>query len=110
MIEYLSSDQTFGASHNKFIQNVLKEQLFIELLVAILMKTLPKLKDLEELKATEISRKNRKRKTRKDLPITMKIFMDDLKNDIDQEEGKSEPCNLLILSYFMNIMNSKLII
>ena len=77
MIEYVSSDQTFGTSHNKLIQNVLREQLFIELLVAMLMETFPKLKDLNELKATEISYKNRKRKS---------------KNDTNQKEEKSETC------------------
>lgn len=55
---YLNIDQEFGTI-NSFIQNVLREQLFIELLVQLLALSFPRVENLNEIKKFE-EQKNRK--------------------------------------------------
>jgi len=61
LLDYLSADQSYGKI-NPFIQSLLKEQLFIELLTYTLIVCFPKHQYLEELKNTEKARKDRKAK------------------------------------------------
>jgi len=63
LLDYLNPDQTYGHI-NKYIQNVLKEQLFIEILIQALIIAFPTYELLEELKKTEQSRKTKKAKKR----------------------------------------------
>ena len=63
LLDYLTSDQIY-AQVNPFIQNLLKEQFFIELLAQTLITCFPQFQYLEELKRTENTRKLRKAKSR----------------------------------------------
>jgi len=70
LIDYLSADQSYGKI-NPFIQNLLKEQLFIELLAYTLIVCFPKHQYLEELKKTEKARKDRKAKKERENLLSM---------------------------------------
>jgi len=61
LLDYLSVDQVYGYINN-FIQDVLKEQLFIELLVQVLIMSFPSYFHLEELKRLERIRRSQKHK------------------------------------------------
>jgi len=61
LLDYLSVEQVYGYI-NHFIQDVLKEQLFIELLVQVLITSFPTDQNLEELVRMERIRKNQKHK------------------------------------------------
>lgn len=50
LLSFLSSDQTFG-SLNPLIQNTLREQSFIEVLVKLLIVSFPKVSYLQELRS-----------------------------------------------------------
>lgn len=59
LLDYLSVDDIYGHINN-FIQDVLKEQTFIELLVQMLVFSFPSHQDLENLQNSEVRRKDRK--------------------------------------------------
>ena len=61
LLDYLSVDQVYGQT-NPFIQNILKEQFFIELLAYTLVICFPQHQHLEDLKKTEAARKDRQEK------------------------------------------------
>jgi len=63
LLDYLTSDQIYGQV-NPFLQNLLREQFFIELLAQTLIVCFPQFQYLEELKTTETSRKQRKDRNR----------------------------------------------
>lgn len=48
LLSYLNSDQVYGEI-NSFVQNVLKEQLFIEMLVQIIITSFPTYDHLKEV-------------------------------------------------------------
>ena len=60
LLDYLNVDDIYGHVNN-FIQDVLKEQTFIELLVQMLVYSFPSYQDLENLQNSEIRRKDRKK-------------------------------------------------
>ena len=61
LLDYLSVDQMYGQT-NQFIQNILKEQSFIELIAYNLLTCFPNHHYLKELQASEISRNKRQNK------------------------------------------------
>ena len=56
LLAYLNVDQDYN-SLNKFIQNVLREQLFIELLVELLVVAFPDIENLREITKIDNNKK-----------------------------------------------------
>jgi hypothetical protein len=74
LLDYLNADQIYGHI-NTFIQSVLREQLFVELLVMTLLNSFPTHRDLEDLRKTEIVRRDKKTKrTKAPVQYTTKTF------------------------------------